>query len=256
MANPPYFALYPKDWLSDPKVRRLRRSARADYFDLVCHMWASGKDSIRDNDREIARVLGLSLRSWVQSRQQIMDPEEPLFDRTKGRLVSGFLKTQRKAMKAFTAKRSAAGKAGAAARWHSNRNGNRNAAAMPRNGFSSSSSSASSSSREKNPPTPHAESPEDDQVKALAARFWVRIPGMRKPPESDILAFFREIADKQTIGRLRDWVQALVASKCTTIPLMTMAWNDWEENHPYQAPRGPRRSAMERIIEERKRAGH
>jgi len=40
----PAFPFYPKDWLSDPKVRALTDAQRGRYMDLLASMWEHGDD--------------------------------------------------------------------------------------------------------------------------------------------------------------------------------------------------------------------
>ena len=60
----PGFQFYPGDWLSSSSVRRMTLAERGAYIDLLAYAWRDG--GIPEDDAEIARLLQLSLRSWLK----------------------------------------------------------------------------------------------------------------------------------------------------------------------------------------------
>ncbi|KKN83566.1 hypothetical protein LCGC14_0298050 [marine sediment metagenome] len=111
MAKSPAFQMYPKDWLSDHRVKRLSWAAKGYYAELLMLMWAEGTDSLPDDDAQIAKILGVRLSQWGAIKSQIMYPTDPMFLAENGRLVSERLRAERlKQQESRTKRQNAAAK--------------------------------------------------------------------------------------------------------------------------------------------------
>lgn len=94
--NAPYFPFYPRDWLADPKVMFLSYDERGVYFQLLCLAWTYGEDtcSLPNDDRALAKLLGLTPEEWARYRQVLVDGDKPVFHSFRGRLVNSRLKLE------------------------------------------------------------------------------------------------------------------------------------------------------------------
>lgn len=135
MAALPYFPFYPRDWLSDPKVTRLPLEARGAYIHLLASMWEQGDDDcgLPDDDRELARILGVSVKSWKKCRSNLVE----VLRFGSGRVTNTRL--QREHQKAVSKSRKAAQSAhikhaNAGANAHANADANAGAYARPNAG--------------------------------------------------------------------------------------------------------------------------
>jgi uncharacterized protein YdaU (DUF1376 family) len=63
----PSMPLFIGDYLAD--TRHLETVQHGAYLLLIAHYWAN--EGLPDNDRELARITGLPLRSWCQMRPKI-----------------------------------------------------------------------------------------------------------------------------------------------------------------------------------------
>lgn len=147
----PAFLFYPKDWLTDHKVRRLTFNQRGIYFEMLCLMWISGEDRLLDDEKYISNQLGIDRRTWRRCRAALQgdscrnrdnirtDAREcadnpcnstGIFAEENGFLVSRRLQRERAKQQDFKAKKSAAGRAGAAAKWGQEADGSANGKAM------------------------------------------------------------------------------------------------------------------------------
>ena len=146
----PAFSFYPKDWLSDKKVKRLSWKAKGIYIELLAIMWNEGHDSIEDDPDEIAAVLKIGPEEWLQVRLELQGGHGKIFAEKDQKLISKRLRSERRAQRKFSKKKSEAGKKGANSKWHRDiqqppADGTAIVLPMAKDGSSSSSSSPSSS---------------------------------------------------------------------------------------------------------------
>ena len=108
----PSFSFYPKDWLSDVKVRTMSHAERAAYVDLLCFCWT--EDSLPADPKALAHLLGVSPRTFATWWPHL----RACFEEEAGRLRHRRLDEERADQAAWRASRAAAGRKGAARRWH------------------------------------------------------------------------------------------------------------------------------------------
>ena len=60
----PSFSWYPKDWLSDVKVRVMSHAERAAYMDLLCFCWT--EESLPADPTALAQLVGVSSRTFAK----------------------------------------------------------------------------------------------------------------------------------------------------------------------------------------------
>jgi len=117
VADLAYFPFYPERWLADPKVRHLTLEERGAYHELMAGMWTyeSGTCALPNDDRFLARFLGVSVRKWQALRRALIDgPSSPIHTSEDGNwLYSPFLREQHE--KAL--RKSASSAASASRRW-------------------------------------------------------------------------------------------------------------------------------------------
>lgn len=89
----PYFPFYPRDWLADSKVSQLTYEEQGVYFNLLCRAWTyeDGSCSLPNDDRLIARIMGLRPAKWAKFRAVLVDGIAPVFRVVGDRLVNGRL---------------------------------------------------------------------------------------------------------------------------------------------------------------------
>jgi len=166
MAKAPAFQFYPKDWLSDAKVRRLSWPAKGVYIELLALMWNEGKDRLPDDD-DIATILGIQVCEWHAFRAQFQRDTSHLFLEERGCLVSSRLREERRKQRRLRKVRQAA----ARCKWK--------AFAHAKRCSSSSSASASSTAVEKKKKQPL--SPGGDGYSEGFKKWWAAYPkGQRK----------------------------------------------------------------------------
>jgi uncharacterized protein YdaU (DUF1376 family) len=110
MAKPPAFPFYPKDWLTDRRVRAMTLAQRGLYLTAMCHYWVEAE---LPSDREsLLRLFNLPPdefdRDWPVVRRHFRRDRRILYQ---PRLREQLLKSE-----AFRAKQSAAGTASARSR--------------------------------------------------------------------------------------------------------------------------------------------
>lgn len=110
MARNPFqwFPFYATDWLSDERVRMLSLTAKGAYIDLLCNQWVEG--SIPDDDLRLSRLLGISLKEWMEISQEV---RQFFVDNSDGRLENKRLAQERDARLRHHKRLSTSGKAGA-----------------------------------------------------------------------------------------------------------------------------------------------
>lgn len=124
----PYFAFYPQDWLSDPKMAQLTYEERGVYFELLCRMWTfnDGSCTLPDEDGFIARVLRVRPSKWEKLKAVLLDGPAPVLHRIDGKIANKRLSEE------YAKALDKSGKASAAAK---KKNENKNADAFPKNDF-------------------------------------------------------------------------------------------------------------------------
>jgi len=92
----PSFQFYPKDWL-EFKVLRMSDAAQGVYMRLLCHIWIGTETQykIKNNDKFLARCLGISVLKWKKYKTEIQHADASLFIEDNGYLVSKRLKEER-----------------------------------------------------------------------------------------------------------------------------------------------------------------
>ena len=108
----PSFSFYPKDWLSDVKVRTMSHAERAAYVDLLCFCWTEA--TLPADPKALAQLLGVSPRTFAKWWPNL----RACFEEEAGRLRHRRLDEERADQAAWRASRAAAGRKGAARRWH------------------------------------------------------------------------------------------------------------------------------------------
>jgi uncharacterized protein YdaU (DUF1376 family) len=95
-AKAPSFQFYPKDYL-EFKVLRMSDAAQGIYVRLLCHIWVGTKTQykIKNDDRFLAKCLGVSVLKWRKYKQEIQHPDAPLFIEQDGYLISKRLREER-----------------------------------------------------------------------------------------------------------------------------------------------------------------
>ena len=116
----PCFLFWPKDWLSNLKVAAMPLAAQGAYIRLLCYCWENG--SVPSDVPCLARLIGEE-RSVVEDlRESLLSVFENHPSRP-GHWRQAKLERVRRDAQARRAKKSAAGKKGAAARWRPDGNG-------------------------------------------------------------------------------------------------------------------------------------
>lgn len=118
----PAYQWYPKDWQSDSRVRRMSYEQRGIYRELMDIQWLEG--SLPDDVELLADIVGYPMsrfeKLWPLIREcfTVRDAD--------GRLLQMRLERQRQDHVDFLRKQRAAGRKGAALRWHRGRDGDPN----------------------------------------------------------------------------------------------------------------------------------
>lgn len=137
-ADLPYFPFYPNDFASDGVVEAMTTEAVGAYILLLCKAWREEPPgSIPMDDKTLARWTRLSSDRWAECRPMVLAAFMPGND---NRLHQKRMRQEHDLLRVRSAKRSSAGKSGAAIRWPKNGNrianasdchSNGNAVAMP-----------------------------------------------------------------------------------------------------------------------------
>ncbi len=113
----PYYKWFPRDFHSDPNVKRLSALARGCYRDILDFMWiAQYGYKIPDNDRILCSQLNLRPSQWKKVKEELMDPFGPVFILEGGFLISNRLKAEYDEACATVEKNTGAGKKSAEVR--------------------------------------------------------------------------------------------------------------------------------------------
>lgn len=112
MSKPPAFQFYPKDWLSDVKVRMMTLEQRGCYIDLLSIAWIEG--GIPADVGQLRRLLGISPKRFTA----VWEALAPHWQSDgNGRLINPRQERGRAELEDYQRRASAAGQAGAKARW-------------------------------------------------------------------------------------------------------------------------------------------
>ena len=86
----PYFAMYPRDWMSDPRVQIMDLREEGAYFRLLLLCWTYDDTcTLPDDDHLLARLLGIAEEEWLQLRQVLVEGEQAVFQHNEeGRLYN------------------------------------------------------------------------------------------------------------------------------------------------------------------------
>jgi uncharacterized protein YdaU (DUF1376 family) len=69
----PYFQFYPKDWLSNAKVRIMSHEQRGMYFELLCYAWhQKPAGTLPNDDAVLAKLLNVSLKTWRENKPFVL----------------------------------------------------------------------------------------------------------------------------------------------------------------------------------------
>jgi uncharacterized protein YdaU (DUF1376 family) len=92
----PSLQFYPKDAL-DIKVLRMSDAAQGIYWRLLWNIWAHTETQykIENNDKKIAKFLGISETKWKKYKKEIQQENDPLLIEENGFLVSKRMKQER-----------------------------------------------------------------------------------------------------------------------------------------------------------------
>ena len=65
-------------------------AAQGAYLKLLCFMWTDSKDqcSIPDDNKWLARAMGITIEKWNDHRKEIQHDSDPLLEEKNGRLLS------------------------------------------------------------------------------------------------------------------------------------------------------------------------
>lgn len=94
-APSPAFSFYPKDYLSDERVRGMSHEARGIYVDLLCHCWLEG--SVPSDVDELARLVRVPRPHFAKLWRDI----RPCFKARGRRLVQTRLELERRKQRAY-----------------------------------------------------------------------------------------------------------------------------------------------------------
>jgi len=85
----PWFKFYPRDWLSDEKVRALSFRARGVYMEIISLMWKSRTCKLPNDLKRLARMVGLPQDDFVKIwDKELMHPTARIFSVKKGNIQS------------------------------------------------------------------------------------------------------------------------------------------------------------------------
>lgn len=110
--KPPAFQFYPKDWLSDAKVRTMTHEERGIFIDFLAISWL--EHGLPSDESQLRRLTGLTERRFRKVWAGVAHCWQP---NGNGRLVNPRLERYREQLEEHQERASAAGKAGAEARW-------------------------------------------------------------------------------------------------------------------------------------------
>lgn len=105
----PSFPFYPKDWLTDLKVKTLTFEEQAVYFNMLCYSWL---DDLPCDIESVSRLIGYF------NEQVLAKIITKFFEEKNGLLFNKRLEKVKQELVEFRQKKSEAGKKGNAKRWN------------------------------------------------------------------------------------------------------------------------------------------
>ena len=98
MNRSPAFQFYPADWF-DFRVTRMSYEAQGIYMRILAYMWKDSPDqcSLLNDDKMIAKSLGISISKWKKNRTLIFQKGDPILLENETHLIS--LRLQHEALK-------------------------------------------------------------------------------------------------------------------------------------------------------------
>jgi len=93
----PHFDFYPGDWLDDANNRYQSVAAKGAHIELLCLMWREATETqfgLLDDDRGLARALGLPLAEWQALRADLIEGPYAVLHVEHGRIVSPRLRQE------------------------------------------------------------------------------------------------------------------------------------------------------------------
>lgn len=113
----PYFKFYVSDFLTDSNVRCMNTEQVGAYILLLMQAWTEEPcASLPGDDSRLARLAGLSIERWMESKDIVL---APFTRQTDGRIVQKRLRAEFEAMCREANEKAANGKKGAEKRWQS-----------------------------------------------------------------------------------------------------------------------------------------
>lgn len=167
----PAFQFYPKDWVSDARIRCMNPEQRGVYIDLICHCWL---EKGLPNDMGKLVSLGNYPASIISFEKRVWSVLKECFYLKSGKWFQKRLDHERKKQINFRNAKSKAGKIGNKVRWgnklhQDNNSSHSDVSAIAKDRSSSSfSSSSPSSDKDKAKPSPKtAQIPEKEFIDIL-----------------------------------------------------------------------------------------
>jgi hypothetical protein len=90
----PYFKFFPRDWLSDEKVRALSFFARGVYIEILALLWKSSTCSLPDDIDRLSRIVGLPRNEFEKAWNEIQFPGQKMLVQMRGKIYSKRLKNE------------------------------------------------------------------------------------------------------------------------------------------------------------------
>lgn len=84
----PWFKFYPRDWLSDEKVRSVSFRARGVYMEILCLMWKSRTCKLPYDLKRLSRMVGMPQDEFIKIWDELMHPTARIFSVKKGKVQS------------------------------------------------------------------------------------------------------------------------------------------------------------------------
>jgi hypothetical protein len=99
----PHFDFYPGDWVHDAHNRYQSLAAKGAHIELLCLMWNEATETqfgLIDDDRGLARALGIPVEEWKTLRADLIDGPYAVLQVEDGRIISRRLREEwRKAVR-------------------------------------------------------------------------------------------------------------------------------------------------------------
>jgi len=244
----PAFQFYAADWF-DFRVQRMSLAAQGAYIKLLAFMWKDSPDqcSILDDDRLLAKSLGISISIWKKLREEMQMAGDPILIQVEGRLVSKRLSKEAEKQRTYRAEQADKGRRSAQQRLNHG-----STTVQPEHQPEGNSSSSSPSS-----------SPSSKKLAAATAERWA--------PEAEFVKSFLKTQESlkltpEHLAALNEpafWERTSVACNGINLPMLQAEFakmGNWVADNPARAPtpRGVRRFVadwLNREAEHRRRRG-